>query len=216
MHYEPERLLFVQAPLYTNQIEVIKEISKSLPIDYKLYVKEHPGMKVQNWRDVSYYKQIMNIPNVRLIHTSADSTEIIKKCSLVITIAGSASLEATFHNKPSIVFAPVGYSSLPSVHLLKNYEELSQAIQESLQKKVDPSDLEKFIDFVYQNSFEFDYLNPFLEVDAFYEKGIFSNNALTIENIKACLEKNKSVFDTLALEHIKKINTIKDSNLKRK
>jgi hypothetical protein len=213
LHYEPERLLYVQAPLYTNQLEVITNIAKSLPIEYKLYVKEHPAMLVQGWRKTSYYKQIMDLPNVRLIHTSVNYKEIIKKSSLVITIAGSSGLEAAFLNKPSIVFADVSYSSLPSVYRLKNYEELPHAIRESLQKKVDPSDLNKFINYTFKNSFEYDYLNPFLEVDRFYNKGFFSNQPLSIENIKSCLEKNKQVFDLLALKHIEKINEIKNTNL---
>ena len=209
LHYEPERLLFVQAPLYTNQLEVITNIAKSLPIDYKLYVKEHPAMSVKNWRPTSYYKQILDLPNVRLVHTSANYKEIIDKCSLVVTIAGSSGLEAVFHNKPTIVFADVSYSSLPSVHRLKNYEELPQAIIESLAKKVDPTELNKFINYTFKNSFEYDYLNPFLEVDEFYDKGFFSNKALSIRNIEDCLEKNKQVFDSLGLEHVKKINELK-------
>jgi hypothetical protein len=209
LHYEPERLLFVQAPLYTNQLEVITNIAKSLPIDYKLYVKEHPAMSVKNWRPTSYYKQILDLPNVRLVHTSADYKEIIDKCSLVVTIAGSSGLEAVFHNKPTIVFADVSYSSLPSVYRLKNYEELPQAILESLEKKVNPSDLNKFINYTFKNSFEYDYLNPFLEVDEFHDKGVLQNNPLLIKNIEDCLEKNKDVFDSLGLEHVKKINELK-------
>ncbi len=210
MQYEPERSLFVPAPFYTNQLEVITNIAKSLPVEYKLYVKEYPGMKVQNWRNTSYYKQIMNLPNVRLVHTLVNSKEIIKKCSLVISISGSACLEATFHNKPSIIFADVSFSSLPSVHRIKSFEDLPQAIRVSLQKKVDLSELRKFIHFIDQNSFEFDYLDPLIEVDEFYNKGILSNNALSIETIESCLEKNKPIFDMLALEYIKKINKLKN------
>ena len=214
LQYEPERSIFVPAPFYTNQLEVIKNIAKSLPVEYKLYVKEHPGMQVQNWRTISYYKQIMNLPNVRLIHTSVDTKEIIKKCSLVVTIGGSACLEAAFFNKPSIVFSDVSFSSLPSVHRINSFEDLPQTIRVSLQKKIDSSELRKFIQFIDQNSFKFNFLDSLLEVDAFYDKGIFSNNALTIENIEACLERNKPVFDMWALEHIKKINELKNTDIK--
>ena len=205
-----ESSLLMWTPFYTNQLELVKNIARSLPVGYELYVKEHPFSYTRGWRNISYYKQIMDLPNVRLIHTSANSDEIIKKCSLVITIAGSAGLQAAFQNKPSIIFADVSYSSLPSVYRLNSFEELPQAIRESLQKKVDSSELSKFIQFIEKTSFEFDYLDPLIEVDEFYDKGIFSNNLLTIENIESCLEKNKQVFDMLALEHIKKINELKN------
>ena len=88
----------------------------------------------------------------------------------MISISGSACLEATFHNKPSIIFADVSFSSLPSVHRIKSFEDLPQAIRVSLQKKVDLSELRKFIHFIDQNSFEFDMLDSLIEVDEFYNK----------------------------------------------
>ena len=39
---DEERNLLLGAPNYTNQIEIIRHIVKSLPVDYKLYVKESP------------------------------------------------------------------------------------------------------------------------------------------------------------------------------
>ena len=53
-------------------------------------------------------------------------------------------------------------------------------------------------------------LDSLIEVDEFYNKGLLSNNALTIQNIESCLEKRKPVFDMWALEYIKKINELKN------
>ena len=78
--------------------------------------------------------------------------------------------------------------------------------------RIKNSFLNKFINYTFKNSFEYDYLNPFLEVDEFYDKGFFSNKALSIRNIEDCLEKNKQVFDSLGLEHVKKINELKETD----
>ena len=75
---EPERGLLIQAPNYTNQIEIITNIVKSLPTGYELYVKEHPASVFREWRSVSVYKKIMKLPNVRLIHPSVKSEDVIK------------------------------------------------------------------------------------------------------------------------------------------
>ena len=40
LHLEEEISLLVIAPFFTNQIEIIKNLVKSMPIDYKLYLKE--------------------------------------------------------------------------------------------------------------------------------------------------------------------------------
>ena len=67
---EPERTLLIDAPFHTNQLDIIKNLAKSIPINYKLFVKEHPSMAHREWRDVSFYKEILSLPNVVLIHPS--------------------------------------------------------------------------------------------------------------------------------------------------
>ena len=93
--------------------------------------------KILNWRNISYYKKILELPNVKFIHQSFSNQEIIKNCSLVMTITGTSGLEAAFYNKPSIVFGDVVFDVLPSVYKVKNLKELPQIIKTALlQKKV--------------------------------------------------------------------------------
>lgn len=33
--------------------------AKSLPVGYELYVKEHPSSIINNWRNISEYKEMM-------------------------------------------------------------------------------------------------------------------------------------------------------------
>ena len=79
LHIEQEQVLLISAPFYTNQIEIIRHVTKSLPVGYKLFVKEHPVMSTRGWRSISEYKEIMQIPNVVLIHPSLKSENLIKK-----------------------------------------------------------------------------------------------------------------------------------------
>ena len=70
LHQMPERELLIASPFNTNQIETIKHIAKSLPIVYRLFVKEHPSQVTREWRDISFYEEILSIPNVQLLHYS--------------------------------------------------------------------------------------------------------------------------------------------------
>ena len=70
LHSEPERGLSIASPFYTNQIEIITHIAKSLPVGYKLLLKEHPVMEMKVGRSVSFYKELMKLPNVQLMHSS--------------------------------------------------------------------------------------------------------------------------------------------------
>ena len=60
----------LDAPFFTNQLEIIRNVAKSLPIGYKLFVKEQAAMVTRSWRSIDWYKQLAKIPNVVLIHHS--------------------------------------------------------------------------------------------------------------------------------------------------
>ena len=208
LHYEPERVLLIDAP-YNNQMSVITSIAKSLPVDHFLYVKEHPLQGTIGWREISFYKKIMDLPNVKLIHPSVKPKEIITKSSLVITIAGTTGLEAAFYNKPSIVFNYQIYSELSFVYKLKNIEELPNAIREYIGKNVNKLELVKLIQKIDYHSFEFN-MNRFA-TDFAYKfgfKGPIMESELPIDKIKEFLEENSKILEDLTKKHIKKLEQI--------
>ena len=163
LHYEPERNLLIDAPFHCNQIEIIKNISRSLPVNFMLYVKEHPTQKVIGWRKISYYKQLQDLPNVRLIHPSVKPDAILEKCKLVITISGTAGLEAIFYKRPVIVFTDTFYSNIPSVYRIKKINDLPSVIKKALHNSSNnasiDNELSVFMNNVSNNIFVFDVTN---------------------------------------------------------
>jgi len=207
LQIEPERSLLIQAPNYTNQIEVITNIVKSLPMGYELYVKEHPGSIYREWRPVSDYKKIMKLPNVRLIHPSVKSKDVIEKSSLVIVISSTTGLEATFYNKPSIIFADLDYSIIPSVHKIESITELPSAIKASLKKEVKLSDLNYYINLIEANSLQLDFDAINLDfMHNFHHGGNLADVEIPIDKMKLFLERHNADFDKIAAECIKKIH----------
>jgi hypothetical protein len=206
LHQMPERELLIASPFNTNQIEIIRHISKSLPIGYKLYVKEHPTQVTREWRDISFYKEVLSIPNVEFLHHSIKSEDVLRKCSLVITIHGAAGLEAAIHKKPSIIFSDFNYSILPCVHKLKSIEELPDAIRSSLQTKVNASDVDKFLNLLEANSIDFSLVGFESDcLDYFHHGGNLLNVELDEGNVKQFIKKYEGSFNTLADEYVKKI-----------
>ena len=120
------------APFYTNQIEVIRHIAKSLPINFQLFTKEHPAMKVRGWRSISEYKEIMNIPNVKLFHPSSSHESLFENSSLVVTIRGTSALEAAFNKKPAIVFGNVPELVLSSIYKVQSLDSLPKTVKNAL------------------------------------------------------------------------------------
>ena len=202
----PERTVLISSPFNTNQIEIIKHISKSLPIGYRLCVKEHPYQVTREWRKTSFYNEILSIPNVQLLHHSIKTEDVMNKCSLVITINGAAGLEAAMHRKPSILFSDFSYSILPSVHQLKSIDELPTAIRQSLSKKVNPNDVAKYLKLFEDNSFAFDMVGFDLDYhNYFYYGGNLLNVEINEGKVKQFIKKYESSFDMLANEYVKKM-----------
>jgi hypothetical protein len=203
---EPERTLSISAPFYMNQLEVIRNIARSIPVDFKLYVKEHYGMKYRHWRPLSYYKTIMDLPNVTLIHPSLSNEELIKNCSIVFTVTGTAGLEAAYYGKPSVVFGHTSYDSLPSVHKIEHLEDLPQLIRTCLGEKVNSSDVANLVKIIENVSFDFDIVDMYNKIaDRFHTGGFLVSNKISMDFLDSFLEENKTTFEILAKEHVKKI-----------
>lgn len=124
LHLIPESTTFVKAPMYINELSVIEAVSKSLPINWKLYVKEHQSMIGE--RQIEFYKKINKFHNVKLVKSNfyRDPKPWIEKSLGVVTITGSSAFEAAMLNKPAIVFGNVFYNVIPSIKVANSFEEL--------------------------------------------------------------------------------------------
>ncbi len=203
---DEERNLLIGAPFFTNQIETIRHIAKSLPIDHKLYVKEHYNVAIRDWRPISDYKEIIEIPNVKLFHPSVSNEELLRKSSLVITVGGTSGLEAAFYGKPSIILTDTNYSVLPSVHRVKSLDELPSIVRNSLKTKVDPKSLDKFIQILKKDSIDFDLYGFMTKMhEHFYYDGNLVNVSISNSMMNSFLEKNTVELEYLANAHKKKI-----------
>ena len=129
---EPEAKILISTPFYSNQITVVENIAKSIPIDYVLYVKEHPAQKSKLWRSIEDYKKIINIPNVRFIHPDCSSQELISKTDGVITALGSTGFEGLFYKKPIFLFGKDHYKDLSNVTKINSFSELYEKIRNAL------------------------------------------------------------------------------------
>ena len=191
-------------PYYTNQIEVIRHISKSIPINYMLYVKEHIAAGLRGWNDIDYYKQIMDIPNVTMIHPKFDNDVLLKNSDLVITLRGTALLKAMQYGKPSIVFGEHAAQIMPSVFKVDSLSSLSELVKTALKYETNPSDYEKYKKLLDDRMFAFnmfEYENK--RNQSFYSGGILSNVLISNDDMVDFLDKNKNMFSNMLNAHLK-------------
>ena len=204
----------LQEKFGTNQIELITNIAKSIPIDYELLVKEHYNMAQFAWRPISFYKKILELQNVKLVHYSIPPDQLLKDCSLVLTITGTTGLESALYKKPSIVFSDLSFSYLPYVKRIRSYEDLPDAIRELLNSNHDYNSFANYADLVKSNSFEFN-ITTFTRS---LRKILFSSNyelremKILPKDVESLFTTHHDEFEKLADEHIAKIKNFNRKN----
>jgi hypothetical protein len=144
LHAQPEFTVDVRAPFYRNQAALIENIAKSMPIGYRLIVKDHPSMKGE--RPLQFYRQLKRMPNVQLVSPSLNSHDLIAQCDVVLTINGSVAWEAILYEKPVIVFGSLCYSFFEKVITCENPSLLPKILTDVVnQFRPDRSSLLRFI-----------------------------------------------------------------------
>src|SRR3989338_1857479 len=128
--YEPEMSLSLLAP-FADQLYLIRQTARSLPVGWKLYVKEHPEMVP--YRPRSYYKELKKIPNVRLMSPSIDGSTLAANANLIVTVTGSAAWEGVLLGKPSIVFGNRFFNILSMVKKCAEIENLPYPVKEQIE-----------------------------------------------------------------------------------
>ena len=128
LHLIPESTTFIKAPFYINELSIIEQVSKSLPINWKLYVKEHQAMVGE--RNLSFYNAVKKFPNVKLVKFNYydDPKPWIQNAKGVVAISGTGAYEAAMLGKQSIVFADVPFTLIEGVHHVRSFQELPSLI----------------------------------------------------------------------------------------
>jgi len=128
----PETESLLKGNDFMNQAFFIETVSKNIPSNYKLYVKEHPGMLTSHSRKIEFYKRINLLPNVELVPLYSDGMELIKNSKLVIVVGGSSGFEAMLANKPVVTFSYFVYSFLGLTVANNNINDLRNDIHNAI------------------------------------------------------------------------------------
>lgn len=100
LHMEPEATLLMYSPWCRNQLEAARLVSQSLPIGWKLLIKENP--KMRGMRPLKWYDNLCALPNALLVNPHVPSALLAKTARATVSIAGNASLEAMLLRRAGI------------------------------------------------------------------------------------------------------------------
>ena len=155
LQLEPEMSHALFSLFYKDQLWLIKQIACSLPMRFKLYIKEHPAMF--GFRTRRFYKQLKKIPNVKLISPEQSGFDITQNAKIIFTLTGSAGWEGAMFKKPVITFGNVFFNLLPMVKKCVAIEDLPDLIKQQLENfHYDENALLNLIAAIYKESAELD------------------------------------------------------------
>ena len=165
LHVTPEAGVYDQAELY-DQLYLIQKIAKNLPIDTFLVVKPHPSNFMnasdrdiqRECEDLKWFKEIDKIFNVILVSHAINSLFLIKNSLGIVTVSGSACVEANLLEKPSFMFGSNEFSFLYGVY--KFTDNFFSNIKNFDKKKLKEN--YKFYNYFVNNSFELKDQSDFL------------------------------------------------------
>lgn len=128
LHYEPEAVLFYMGYFFDNQVSVVENTLKCLNQNQILVIKEHPqqpGVLLEK-----RFQTIKNrYPNLIFINAEGPTTEILKRCSLVITLGSTAGFEALALGKRVINIGKVFYDCFEGVSNCTSFSEVYELIR---------------------------------------------------------------------------------------
>lgn len=159
LHFQPEASTMVRGPFYLNQVALVENLARSLPIDHYLYVKEHP--RSLGTRPLGDYRTIRRLPNVRLIGPFADGYQIIRDARAVAIITGTAGWEGLILGKPVVTFGKVFYNVFENVYTVGDVYQLPSVLFSALNEPhPDEELLIKFVSAYLQGTRPGEIANP--------------------------------------------------------
>ena len=163
LQFQPEAAVDLTSPRYNNQIETVRQIAMSLPDDYTLVVKDHPGM--YGYRSPDDLEQIARTPNVKLVDYRISSEVVLKYADLVVGPASTTLAEAAFLQKPAIQLGDLGITQeLPNVVRHNDVTTLPGVIRKMLEKDLHTPEYERRLENYVAAAFDVGFDLPYADI----------------------------------------------------
>ncbi|RKX28701.1 MAG: hypothetical protein DRP47_03635 [Candidatus Zixiibacteriota bacterium] len=126
LHKQPEASIDVMGGVYTNQLALIEILSKLLPVNCTLLVKEHSNAIGDRGRD--FYNSIISMKNVRIVDPWVNSHDLLKQIDIVFSVSGTIGMEASIMGKKAVLFCPTFFTKMPNVYFINDLTSIKKVL----------------------------------------------------------------------------------------
>lgn len=143
LHCQPEASVDVLGGFYSDQLWLVRAVSRALPAGIILAVKEHPhGV---GCRPAKFFRELRRLPNVVCVSPYADGRQLTANASAVVSVSGTACYEAALAGVGSVVFTDVFFGQLPAVVRCSSPEDIGRCISEAQTAQYDKHTVQSFM-----------------------------------------------------------------------
>lgn len=136
---------------YTNQKALIEMISRVLPYNHFLYIREHPHWP--KYFSYKFLKTLKSFSNVKIISPDISIHDILSNTKGVITLNSTTGVEALMHGKPVLSFSSNLYQGYHSSAIkCSNLFELGKKLTELINTEVNQQETISYINRLKNNS----------------------------------------------------------------
>ncbi len=139
LHYQPEMTTSLLGREYCDQILAVERLSKILPENWKIIVKENM-IQGHFQRGEAFYTRLMGIKNVELASRKFDTFKLISNAKIIAAITGTVGWESICSGKNVVVFGQAWYKKFPGVFEYSPDLDLEEVVK----NVIDHSEIEKF------------------------------------------------------------------------
>ena len=111
---QPEMTTSAIGGAYRDQLLALEHLSKILPKDVKIFVKENPKQG-SFARGPLFFHRISRIKSVTFVPSFADTNELTRKALFIATVTGTVGWESLCLGKSVLVFGHAWYRDFPGV-----------------------------------------------------------------------------------------------------
>ncbi|MCK5357223.1 MAG: hypothetical protein KAJ48_02410, partial [Elusimicrobiales bacterium] len=132
LHIPWDAQIATRNPMFYSQEAIVEMLANACPPNINIYVKEHPYYHGNVNNEI--FKTIKKHTNVKLIHPSVSSADLIKNSKAVVTINSTAGWESILFKKPLIVLGNPFYSYFKYAYKVENINTLPKLLNEAIEK----------------------------------------------------------------------------------
>ncbi|QCC46951.1 capsular polysaccharide export protein, LipB/KpsS family [Halobellus limi] len=137
LQYPIESRLTVFSPEFFDQSFLIDYLSRILPSNIKLFVKQHPNHPGK--QSPAWIQRVSRRNTVELLHPSFNTHEVIEQAEGVVVTNNTVGFEAIFYNVPLVVLGNAFYGDVPAATRVSDLSSLPEAMARALGETVSDS-----------------------------------------------------------------------------